>query len=117
MSLMSIGFFHSINLHATLSCFLLVKNHGVPMELIESMFGQSKLFFDLPLETKVKLPFKMPYDTGYAGFQGQLLDYSVGIQTEGDFKESFNMSAGDVLHFSWENPKWKFLAPAKREVE
>ncbi|XP_023638910.1 gibberellin 20 oxidase 1-like [Capsella rubella] len=59
---------------ACLDCgFFYVVNHGISEELKEEAFEQSKRFFTLPLEEKMKVLRNEKY-RGYAPFHDSLLD-------------------------------------------
>lgn len=90
-----------------------MQNHGVPKEVTEELFHQSKVFFDQPedvkLQTEVSLELatilqfllqrRSPHrfhevilqaigNRGYTGLGEQMLDSS-GKQKKGDTKESY----------------------------
>eukprot|EP01083_Nonionella_stella_P139281 424582_1 len=61
--------------------FFYLSNHGVPQELVDSVFDESKRFFDLPLAEKEKLTMEPGTTRGYSKFAKMLLDSE--NQTEG----------------------------------
>nr|DAD18431.1 TPA_asm: hypothetical protein HUJ06_019894 [Nelumbo nucifera] len=65
--------------------FFYLVNHGVEEELLKRVFAESKKFFSLPLEEKMKLVRKE--HRGYTPFYAEKLDPSLNIR--GDLKESF----------------------------
>ncbi|ESR53498.1 diox n domain-containing protein-related [Citrus sinensis] len=65
--------------------FFYLVNHGVEEELIYQMFNESKKFFSLQLEDKMKLARKE--HRGYTALCDEILDPS--STSEGDPKESF----------------------------
>ncbi|KAH9777123.1 diox n domain-containing protein-related [Citrus sinensis] len=65
--------------------FFYLVNHGVEEELISQMFNESKKFFSLQLEDKMKLARKE--HRGYTALCDEILDPS--STSEGDPKESF----------------------------
>ncbi|XP_010514972.1 PREDICTED: 2-oxoglutarate-dependent dioxygenase tropC-like isoform X1 [Camelina sativa] len=64
--------------------FFYVTNHGISEELRENAFAQSKKFFALPLEEKLKV-LRNEKHQGYSPVLSQMSDN----QIHGDFKESF----------------------------
>lgn len=64
--------------------FFYLRNHGVPEELIERVFAQSKHFFALPLPIKNRIPWDES-NRGYDGVESQTFDPN----KPGDLKESF----------------------------
>ncbi|EOA26018.1 hypothetical protein CARUB_v10019424mg [Capsella rubella] len=95
--------------NACLDCgFFYVVNHGISEELKEEAFEQSKKFFALPLEEKMKVLRNEKY-RGYAPFHDSLLDPK--NQVRGDYKECFTIGMEgpkDGLHEdgpnNWPNP-------------
>ena len=54
--------------------FLVLKNHGVNDQVIDSMWQQTRAFFDLPLEHKLKgLEMTADYPYGYSPLGGETL--------------------------------------------
>ncbi|EFH39089.1 oxidoreductase [Arabidopsis lyrata subsp. lyrata] len=70
------------------SGFFYVINHGISEELKDEAFEQSKKFFALPLEEKMKVLRNEKY-RGYAPFHDSLLDPK--NQFRGDYKEGFTI--------------------------
>ena len=69
--------------------FLIVKNHGIPQEVIDTAWAAARAFFDLPLEQK--LTVKSPYQgcpRGYFPMASEALAKSLGVETPPDIKES-----------------------------
>ncbi|XP_024009702.1 2-oxoglutarate-Fe(II) type oxidoreductase isoform X2 [Eutrema salsugineum] len=72
---------------ACLDCgFFYVVNHGLSEELKDEAFEQSKKFFALPLEEKMKV-LRNKKNRGYSPVLDQILDPE--NQVHGDYKESF----------------------------
>lgn len=72
---------------ASLDCgFFYVINHGISEEFLETVFRQSRIFFELPKEEKMKL-LRNERHRGYTPFRDETLDPDK--QTEGDSKEGF----------------------------
>ncbi|XP_022016874.1 2-oxoglutarate-Fe(II) type oxidoreductase hxnY isoform X1 [Helianthus annuus] len=68
------------------SGFFYVTNHGISEEFMNQVFTQSKNFFDLPLEEKMKL-LRNEKHRGYTPVLDELLDPA--NQLQGDHKEGF----------------------------
>ncbi|KAJ4885152.1 2-oxoglutarate (2OG) and Fe(II)-dependent oxygenase superfamily protein [Raphanus sativus] len=68
--------------------FFYVINHGISEELNDQAFEQSKKFFALPLEEKMKV-LRNDKFRGYAPICDQLLDPKT--QVRGDYKEGFTI--------------------------
>ncbi|XP_068635669.1 2-oxoglutarate-Fe(II) type oxidoreductase hxnY-like [Aristolochia californica] len=67
--------------------FFYLINHGVDGDFInKSVFGESRKFFSLPLQEKMKLALNGGHK-GYTALYDETLDTS--IKSKGDFKESF----------------------------
>ncbi|KAG9452293.1 hypothetical protein H6P81_005197 [Aristolochia fimbriata] len=66
--------------------FFYLVNHGVDSEFIKSVFDESRKFFSLPLEEKMKIARDGEH-RGYTALYDETLDTSV--KSEGDLKESF----------------------------
>ncbi|KAI7756593.1 hypothetical protein M8C21_022181 [Ambrosia artemisiifolia] len=72
---------------ACMDCgFFYVTNHGISEEFMDQVFTQSKNFFHLPLEEKMKL-LRNEKHRGYTPFLDELLDPA--NQLQGDQKEGF----------------------------
>ncbi|CAI0413120.1 unnamed protein product [Linum tenue] len=65
--------------------FFYLANHGVEEELIEIAFEESRKFFSLPLDEKMKLPRKE--HRGYSPLYAENLDPD--SSSKGDSKEAF----------------------------
>ncbi|XP_028772916.1 2-oxoglutarate-Fe(II) type oxidoreductase hxnY [Neltuma alba] len=65
--------------------FFYLVNHGVEKELLQKVFDQSRKFFLLPVEEKMKYPRKE--HRGYTPLYAEKLDATSG--SKGDSKESF----------------------------
>lgn len=68
------------------SGFFYVTNHGISEEFMDQVFSESKKFFDLPLEEKMKL-LRNEKHRGYTPVLDELLDPV--NQLQGDHKEGF----------------------------
>jgi isopenicillin N synthase-like dioxygenase len=80
--------------------FFYVKHHGVPQTVIDDAFAQSKRFFSLPLEEKMKIHIsKSPNHRGYV----PLLEENTDPNGRGDLHEALDfaldvpMDAPDIL--------------------
>lgn len=74
------------------SGFLALTGHGVPTELMQRMLDVSQAFFDLPTEQKMAcLVDDAAANRGYAPFESEALSYSVGVESEPDLFEAFNI--------------------------
>ncbi|CAM6101859.1 unnamed protein product [Calypogeia fissa] len=80
------------------SGFFYLVNHGIDQQLIDEVFLQSKRFFDLPLDEKMKVSHDVNH-RGYTPMADETLDPLNSKQ--GDTKEGFNigweLSADDPL--------------------
>eukprot|EP00294_Goniomonas_avonlea_P001176 CAMPEP_0114555826 /NCGR_PEP_ID=MMETSP0114-20121206/8958_1 /TAXON_ID=31324 /ORGANISM="Goniomonas sp, Strain m" /LENGTH=520 /DNA_ID=CAMNT_0001740981 /DNA_START=34 /DNA_END=1592 /DNA_ORIENTATION=+ len=91
--------------------FLYVQGHGVPPELMQTMFAQTKKFFAQPLERKLRIAIeKSKAHRGYFPIRGECLS------TKGDLKEGLDLGmeladddpdllAGTPLHGANEWPR------------
>jgi len=70
---MDVGFFYLIN-------------HGLDLELLDQVFEQSKNFFALPMEQKMKVLHDKNH-RGYTPFEEEILDPAK--QSKGDSKEGY----------------------------
>uniref|UniRef100_A0A0D6QYU0 Fe2OG dioxygenase domain-containing protein n=1 Tax=Araucaria cunninghamii TaxID=56994 RepID=A0A0D6QYU0_ARACU len=68
------------------SGFFYVINHGISQELFDELFHESRKFFELPLEEKMKVIRNQNF-RGYTPLQHEMLDPSK--QTKGDCKEGY----------------------------
>ncbi|KAK1354804.1 putative 2-oxoglutarate-dependent dioxygenase [Heracleum sosnowskyi] len=72
---------------ACLDCgFFYVVNHGISQEFMDEVFAQSKKFFDLPIEEKMKV-IKNEKHRGYTPILDEYLDPV--NQINGDYKEGY----------------------------
>jgi len=67
-----------------------VVNHGIPIELIDRTWRETRNYFDLPVAEKAKVPMTDDYPYGYIGFAGENLSsgYDAG-RAAPDLKECF----------------------------
>lgn len=83
--------------------FMYLQNYGMSSDLIERVFIQSKIFFDLPLETKQKFAWSDEFtNQGYVGIERERLNPN----RPADLKEAFNIAAkqtGDSSIFTKQN--------------
>ncbi|XP_021741429.1 2-oxoglutarate-dependent dioxygenase mpl2-like isoform X2 [Chenopodium quinoa] len=80
---------HSVSLlkQACLDCgFFYVINHGISQEFMDEVFAQSKKFFELPINEKMKL-LRNEKHRGYTPILDELLDPE--HQVQGDYKEGY----------------------------
>ncbi|XP_068638221.1 2-oxoglutarate-Fe(II) type oxidoreductase hxnY-like isoform X2 [Aristolochia californica] len=68
------------------SGFFYVINHGISQEFMDEVFEQSKKFFDLPIDDKMKL-LRNEKHRGYTPVLDEILDPD--NQVEGDYKEGY----------------------------
>ncbi|XP_024994093.1 2-oxoglutarate-Fe(II) type oxidoreductase hxnY-like [Cynara cardunculus var. scolymus] len=92
--------------------FFYLINHGVDEQLLQNVFDESRKFFSLPLEEKMKLARKG--DLGFAPMRAENLDSST--TSKGDSKETFHIgpSEDDERHINqWPSedvlPSWRFV--------
>ena len=79
------------------SGFLAVTGHGVPLELMQRMLDVSQEFFDMPVDDKMRYFMNdAAANRGYAPFESEALSYSLGIDSEPDLFEAFNMGREQV---------------------
>ena len=72
--------------------FLIIKNHGVPNDVIDEAWSTARSFFDLPLEEKLKSKSANPNcPRGYFPMAAEALAKSLGVDTPPDLKESFGI--------------------------
>ncbi|ERN15138.1 2-oxoglutarate-dependent dioxygenase tropC [Amborella trichopoda] len=73
--------------HACLDCgFFYLVNHGINLDFMDEVFSQSKKFFDLPVEEKMKV-LRNEQHRGYTPMFDQTLDPD--NQVGGDYKEGY----------------------------
>jgi len=88
---------HQVDQACQGSGFLAVTGHGVPVELMQRMLDVSQEFFDLSIEEKKKCWLDDPAaNRGYAPFESEALSYSLGIDSEPDLFEAFNIGRDQV---------------------
>ncbi|CAM2158701.1 Isopenicillin N synthase family oxygenase (plasmid) [Pararobbsia alpina] len=77
--------------------FLVITNHGVPVELIDRVSAVSRTFFALPLADKRKVD-RPRFDAvrGYSAVSEEGLSYSLEEAAPGDLKESFSIGPANV---------------------
>ncbi|GJR94342.1 2-oxoglutarate-Fe(II) type oxidoreductase-like protein isoform X2 [Tanacetum coccineum] len=92
--------------------FFYLINHGVEEELLQNVFDQSKKFFSLPIEEKMKLGRKE--DFGFAPIYSENHDHSTS--SKGDSKETFHigpLEGEESLQNQWPSkellPSWRFV--------
>ena len=72
--------------------FLSITGHRVPGELMDQMLTVSGAFFDLPMEEKLHYRVEdVAANRGYAPFESEALSYSLGVESEPDLFEAFNV--------------------------
>ena len=70
--------------------FLVIRNHGVPEDIIQDCWQQSLAFFDLPLAERMKVALPHPgYPYGYGPMANETLSKSLGEDSPPDLKEGF----------------------------
>ncbi|WVW82460.1 hypothetical protein I302_104470 [Kwoniella bestiolae CBS 10118] len=75
--------------------FFYVKNHGVPLEVVNETFKQSHSFFDLPSE--VKMTVDINKSDNFRGYM-RLLTSNTNPANKGDRHEAFNMGLDPLVH-------------------
>jgi isopenicillin N synthase-like dioxygenase len=80
--------------------FLIVKGHGVPLDLVEEMYDVSKRFFALPLEEKMRARGR-DRSRGYGPVGDESLSYGLGKAAPADVKESLYEGPMDVPDTSY----------------
>ncbi|KAL8207748.1 hypothetical protein R6Q57_007160 [Mikania cordata] len=92
--------------------FFYLINHGVEEQLLQNVFDESRKFFSLPLEEKMKLSRKE--DVGFSPIYAENLDSST--TSKGDLKETFHIGPleGYGSHVNqWPSierlPSWRFV--------
>jgi isopenicillin N synthase-like dioxygenase len=77
--------------------FLVITNHGVPLNLCREMDRVSRAFFDLPVEEKSAVAqWGEDIPRGYSGLEDESLSYLAGREAPGDLKESFTIGPIDI---------------------
>ena len=87
------GAFEALGAEIRYACetvgFFYIANHGVPKDLIDRTFEQSKRFHALPMDEKLKLPLD-PYNIGYLAMNASVQSHStVHKATKPNQNESF----------------------------
>jgi isopenicillin N synthase-like dioxygenase len=106
--------------------FLIVKNHGMPQDVIDTAWSTARAFFDLPLEEKlaVKSP-DLGCPRGYFPMASEALAKSLGVETPPDMKESLaigTLSAperavpAEPLEFHYGRNLWPDNPPGIRDA-
>lgn len=93
--------------------FFLIRNHGLPDELISSMFDATKRYFDQPRSEKTKIPMSKDYPYGYESKE-VLVRSEDGENTSGkappaaDMKETFTVCLGpeENVHPTMPSCRW-----------
>lgn len=76
--------------------FLVIKNHGLPADVLEAGFRMSRSFFDLPQDAKNAVhPTGPSKQRGYHGFASRGLANTLGIEAPPDLRESFFLGPVD----------------------
>lgn len=78
--------------------FVTLINHGIPLELIERTFGESKKFFALPRDVKASFKYQSPQSN-----RGYIAVGMERLENLPDLKESFDI--GDEKDTAYEN-RW-----------
>lgn len=86
--------------------FLVITNHGVPAETIETTFAAAKEYFDEPHEQKMKVAMGPDYPYGYEN--GEVLSKSLddGAKAKADLKETFQICLGALGKTPELAPRW-----------
>ena len=72
--------------------FLVIEQHGVPLEIIDNAWTSARAFFDLPIEQKMRsVPPYVGCPRGYFPFESEALAKSLGVDTPPDVKESLSI--------------------------
>lgn len=106
--------------------FLIVKNHGIPQEVIDTAWSSVRAFFELPLEQKLAVKSPDPgCPRGYFPMASEALAKSLGNETPPDIKESFGIGAlsapnrevpADKLEFHYGQNLWPENPPGLRDA-
>lgn len=96
--------------------FLSITGHDVDPALLESAWADARVFFDLPLEHKMKVAMPAPgYPYGYSPMQGETLARSQGKTAQPDRKQSLAIGPVDPPRhpfvdadeeFAWSPNQW-----------
>ncbi|XP_058104373.1 2-oxoglutarate-Fe(II) type oxidoreductase hxnY isoform X2 [Magnolia sinica] len=89
--------------------FFYLVNHGIEDEMLKQVFDESRKFFSMPLQKKMRLARSKEH-RGYTALYSETLDPS--IQSKGDLKESFYigpMEGGNLNQWPSEGvlPHWR----------
>lgn len=88
---------HQVDQACMSSGFLALTGHGVSLELMQQMLDISQQFFDQPVEQKLRSHVDdAAANRGYAPFESEALSYSLGIDSEPDLFEAFNIGREEV---------------------
>ncbi|PWA58900.1 2-oxoglutarate (2OG) and Fe(II)-dependent oxygenase superfamily protein [Artemisia annua] len=102
---------HSIRQACTDYGFFYLINHGVDEQLLQNVFEQSRLFFSLPLEDKMKCSRNIGGDFGFSPLYAENLDSSSSSKTKGDSKETFHIGPLQNQLNQWPSqdllPSWR----------
>ena len=72
--------------------FLALTGHGVSTDLMQQVLDVSQAFFDLPVDQKMAYFLDdAAANRGYAPFESEALSYSLGVESEPDLFEAFNV--------------------------
>ncbi|KIO08171.1 hypothetical protein M404DRAFT_997100 [Pisolithus tinctorius Marx 270] len=74
--------------------FFYISNHGIPQEIIDEVLSAVKVYFSLPLETKMKL-----YHKAVGNFKGYepLLGSNADPANRGDLHEGFAIGWEELM--------------------
>ncbi|KIO03098.1 hypothetical protein M404DRAFT_1001714 [Pisolithus tinctorius Marx 270] len=74
--------------------FFYISNHGIPQEIIDKVLSAVKVYFSLPLETKMKL-----YHKAVGNFKGYefLLGSNTNPANRGDLHEGFTIGWEELM--------------------
>ncbi len=105
--------------------FLVVEDHGVARETIDSAWQAAREFFDLPLEQKLRSrPTEAGCPRGYFPFASEALAKSLGVETPPDIKESLSIGplrapqrniSGAEFEFHYGENAWPAQPPGLQE--
>jgi isopenicillin N synthase-like dioxygenase len=99
--------------------FLVIENHGIPINVVDDAWSAATAFFDLPLDEKLKSkPTDANCPRGYFPLAAEALAKSLGVETPPDIKESFGIGpmhappyamAADEFEFHYGENYWPAL--------
>lgn len=82
--------------------FLVIKNHGLPADVLKNAFRMSRAFFDLPLDAKDSVhPTGPSKQRGYHGFASRGLANTLGIAAPPDLRETLFLGPIDDFRESY----------------